>query len=155
MLRRLAALAFALSLLGAACSSNDSGGGATGGDGGATGSGDPILIGFPADLSTDWSYYDVPMEEGAQFAIDQINASGGVLGRQLELKTIDMRNDVAEGAKVTQQLIDEGAATSSGPSATASWPRGPSRVRRASRSRPASAPPRRSSAIWARARTSW
>ena len=50
-----------------------------------------------------------PMEEGAQFAIDQINASGGVLGRQLELKTIDMRNDVAEGAKVTQQLIDEGA----------------------------------------------
>ena len=50
------------------------------------------------------------MEEGAQFAIDQINASGGVLGRQLELKTIDMRNDVAEGAKVTQQLIDEGAA---------------------------------------------
>jgi branched-chain amino acid transport system substrate-binding protein len=49
------------------------------------------------------------MEEGAQFAIDQINASGGVLGRQLELKTIDMRNDVAEGAKVTQQLIDEGA----------------------------------------------
>ncbi len=112
MLRRLAALAFALSLLGAACSTDDSGGGdgATGGDTGATGSGEPIVVGFPADLSTDWSYYDVPMEEGAQFAIDQINASGGVLGRQLELKTIDMRNDVAEGAKVTQQLIDEGAA---------------------------------------------
>lgn len=113
MLRRLAALAFALSLLGAACSSDDGGGGdgATGGgDTGATGSGEPIIVGFPADLSTDWSYYDVPMEEGAQFAIDQINASGGVLGRQLELKTIDMRNDVAEGAKVTQQLIDEGAA---------------------------------------------
>ena len=73
-------------------------------------SGEPIVVGFPADLSTDWSYYDVPMEEGAQFAIDQINANGGILGRQLELKTIDMRNDVAEGAKVTQQLIDEGAA---------------------------------------------
>ena len=110
MLRKLTVLAFALTLLGAACSSDDGDGGATGGDGGATGSGETILIGFPADLSTDWSYYDVPMEEGAQFAIDQINASGGVLGRQLELKTIDMRNDVAEGAKVTQQLIDEGAA---------------------------------------------
>ena len=56
MLRRLAALAFALSLLGAACSSDDGGGGATGddgGDGAATGSGETILIGFPADLSTD------------------------------------------------------------------------------------------------------
>ena len=31
------------------------------------------MIGFPADLSTDWAYYDSPMEEGAQFAVDQIN----------------------------------------------------------------------------------
>src|SRR5581483_9332364 len=30
-------------------------------------------------------------------------------GYQLELKTIDMRNDVAEGSTVTQQLLDEGA----------------------------------------------
>ena len=108
MLRRFAALAFALGLVAMACTSkNDTG---SSGSAGASGSGEPILIGFPADLSTDWSYYDSPMEEGAQFAIDQINASGGLLGRQLQLKTIDMRNDVAQGAKVTQQLIDEGAA---------------------------------------------
>lgn len=109
MLRRFAALAFALSLLGAACSSDSNDGGDSGGSAGASGSSEPIIIGFPADLSTDWSYYDSPMEEGAQFAIDQINADGGLLGRQLELKTIDMRNDVAQGAKVTQQLIDDGA----------------------------------------------
>ncbi len=72
-------------------------------------SGEPIVIGFPADLTTDWAYYDSPMEEGAQFAVDQINEAGGVLGRPLELKTVDMRNDVAEAAKVTQQLIDDGA----------------------------------------------
>ncbi|MGH2596392.1 MAG: ABC transporter substrate-binding protein [Actinomycetota bacterium] len=108
MLRRIAALAFALCLMGVACSSNSSSSG-TSGSPGAGGSGEPIIIGFPADLTTDWSYYDSPMEEGAQFAIDQINASGGLLGRQLELKTIDMRDDVAQGAKVTQQLIDEGA----------------------------------------------
>ncbi len=108
MLRRLAALGFALSLLGVACSSNGTSGDSSGSPG-ASGSGEPIIIGFPADLSTDWSYYDSPMEEGAQFAIDQINADGGLLGRQLELKTIDMRNDVAQGAKVTQQLIDDGA----------------------------------------------
>lgn len=110
MLRRSVALVFALSLVGAACSTSDSGGnddGSNDASGGA--SGDPIVLGFPADLTTDWAYYDSPMDEGAQFAVDQINDAGGVLGRPLELKTVDMRNDVAEAAKVTQQLIDDGA----------------------------------------------
>jgi branched-chain amino acid transport system substrate-binding protein len=111
MFRRSFATVLALVLLGAACSTSDSSSdtsGASGSSGAA--SGEPIVIGFPADLTTDWAYYDSPMEEGAQFAVDQINASGGVLGRPLELKTVDMRNDVAEAAKVTQQLIDDGAA---------------------------------------------
>ena len=108
MLRRTLALAFVLTLVGAACSTSDSTSDAGDGDGAA--SGDPIVIGFPADLSTDWAYYDVPMQEGAQFAVDQINEAGGVLGRPLELQTVDMRNDLAEAAKVTQQLIDDGAA---------------------------------------------
>jgi branched-chain amino acid transport system substrate-binding protein len=111
MLRRSVALVFALALLGAACSTSDSSSDTTGtsGSSGAA-SGDPIVIGFPADLTTDWAYYDSPMQEGAQFAVDQINENGGVLGRPLELSTVDMRNDVAEAAKVTQQLIDDGAA---------------------------------------------
>ena len=111
MLRRSVALVFALALLGAACSTSDSSSDTTGtsGSSGAA-SGDPIVIGFPADLTTDWAYYDSPMQEGAQFAVDQINENGGVLGRPLELNTVDMRNDVAEAAKVTQQLIDDGAA---------------------------------------------
>ena len=108
MLRKSLALLFVLTLVGAACStSDDDGGGGSDDSGGA--SGDPIVIGFPADLTTDWAYYDSPMQEGAQFAVDQINEDGGVLGRPLELQTVDMRNDVAEAAKVTQQLIDDGA----------------------------------------------
>jgi branched-chain amino acid transport system substrate-binding protein len=111
MLRRSVALAFVLLLAAAACSTADEDPGDDGGatDGGGSASGEPIVIGFPADLSTDWAYYDVPMQEGAQFAVDQINEAGGVLGRPLELQTVDMRNDVAEAAKVTQQLIDDGA----------------------------------------------
>jgi branched-chain amino acid transport system substrate-binding protein len=108
MLRRTVVLAFALALVGAACSTSDTTSEGTGG-GGDGPSGDPIVIGFPADLSTDWAYYDVPMQEGAQFAVDQINDAGGVLGRPLELQTVDARNDLAEAAKVTQQLIDDGA----------------------------------------------
>ena len=106
MLRRSVASLFVLALVAAACSTSDDGGG---GGGGGDASGEPIVIGFPADLSTDWAYYDAPMQEGAQFAVDEINDAGGVLGRPLELATVDMRNDVAEAAKVTQQLIDDGA----------------------------------------------
>jgi branched-chain amino acid transport system substrate-binding protein len=108
MLRKSLALLFVLTLVGAACSTSDDDGGGGTDDSGAA-SGDPIVIGFPADLTTDWAYNDSPMQEGAQFAVDQINENGGVLGRPLELQTVDMRNDVAEAAKVTQQLIDDGA----------------------------------------------
>jgi branched-chain amino acid transport system substrate-binding protein len=73
------------------------------------GSTEPIIIGFPADLSSTYAYYDQPMLEGAQFAIDEINDGDGVLGRQLELRAIDIRNDPAEASRVTQRLIDEGA----------------------------------------------
>src|SRR5688572_29487790 len=100
MLRRSVALAFVLCLVGAACTTSDDSGEGNGGGGAA--SREPIIIGFPADLSTDWAYYDVPMDEGAQFAVDRINADGGLLGRPVELHTVDMRNDVAEAAKVTQ-----------------------------------------------------
>jgi len=104
MFRRSVAYALVLCLVAVACNTSDDGG-----DGDGAASGDPIVIGFPADLSTDWAYYDVPMQEGAQYAVDEINEAGGVLGRPLELATVDMRNDVAEAAKVTQQLIDDGA----------------------------------------------
>src|SRR5215212_1911380 len=110
MVRRSVALVFILGLIAGACSTSDNSSTTGGASGGGSASGEPILIGFPADLSTDWAYYDSPMQEGAQFAVDQINDAGGVLGRPLQLKTVDMRNDVAEGAKVTQQLIDDGAA---------------------------------------------
>ena len=111
MLRRSFALVFTVCLFAAACSTSDEGNDGDGaGDASGAATGDPIVIGFPADLTTDWAYYDSPMQEGAQFAVDQINDEGGVLGRPLELQTVDMRNDVAEAAKVTQQLIDDGAA---------------------------------------------
>ena len=94
------------------------------------------------------------MEEGAQFAVDQINEAGGVLGRPLELKTVDMRNDVAEAAKVTQQLIDDGAAYLIGTVGDGILAEGRSRAAPACRSPPGSARRRRSSATWASARTS-
>lgn len=109
--RRLTvALAVALPLALAACGSSSSSSPDASGSGSGTPTGDPIVIGYAADLSSTYAYYDVPMKEGATMAVDEINAAGGVLGRPLELNVVDQRNDPAESSKITQQMIDDGAA---------------------------------------------
>lgn len=69
---------------------------------------DPIRIGQVADFSGDYSFYDVPVRDGALYAIDEINAAGGVLGRPLELVAVDGRNDQAETTRATEELLDSG-----------------------------------------------
>ncbi len=154
MIRRSVALSFTLAALAVACSTTSSS--TSGGGGSVSGSptGTPIVIGFPADLTTDWAYYDKPMEQGAQFAVDKINAAGGLLGRPVQLKTVDMRDDVAEGAKVTQQLIDDGAVYLIGTVGDGILAEGQVACAAGSRSPQASAPRRPWSGAWATARTS-
>jgi branched-chain amino acid transport system substrate-binding protein len=43
---------------------------------------------------------------GAKFAVEQINAKGGVLGRPLELLVEDSANDVGTGVQKTRKLIE-------------------------------------------------
>lgn len=95
-----------LAVVASACSADGSSNGSSG-DG--SGSGGTFQIGFPGDFSSTYAFYDEPIKEGAQFAVDQINAAGGIDGTMLELKAVDQRNDVAETSKLTQQLIDGGA----------------------------------------------
>jgi branched-chain amino acid transport system substrate-binding protein len=68
----------------------------------------PIKIGFAGDFSDVFSFYDLPMRDGAQLAIDEINAAGGVLNRKLELISKDGKNDQALTVQLTQELVDEG-----------------------------------------------
>jgi branched-chain amino acid transport system substrate-binding protein len=99
--RAILALAATLMLVAAACGDD---GADEGGNGGADG--EPIRIGYVADFSEVYSYYDVPIRDGAQFAIDEINAEGGVLGRPLELIARDNKNDVATGTRSMQEIVD-------------------------------------------------
>jgi branched-chain amino acid transport system substrate-binding protein len=46
---------------------------------------DNIKIGFPMPLSGPAAVYGVPVTKGAELAVADINAKGGVLGRKLEL----------------------------------------------------------------------
>jgi branched-chain amino acid transport system substrate-binding protein len=105
MLRRVAIFA-AIALLAAGCGDDDdSGGGADSGGGG--GNGGTITLGYVGDFSDIYSFYDIPIREGAEFAIDEINADGGVLGRQLELVSRDGKNDQQQSVRFAEELISD------------------------------------------------
>ncbi len=69
---------------------------------------DTIKIGHPGDFSGVYSFYDVPVRDGARFAIQEINRAGGVLGRPMELIARDCRNDQGLGVRLTEELIRMG-----------------------------------------------
>jgi len=69
---------------------------------------EPIKVGFVSDFSGFWAANEVPMRDGAQYAVDEINAAGGVLGRPLELIARDGKDDNALTVRLVQELIDEG-----------------------------------------------
>jgi len=64
-----------------------------------------ILIGMPVNLTGDLSSLDGPMVSGAKLKAQQINATGGVLGKMLELVIVDTRTDRATVAAEGKQLI--------------------------------------------------
>lgn len=85
--------------------------------GGPAGEGDDdvIVIGVAAGLTGDAAVGDVPMLAGAQFAVEEINAAGGVGGYMLAIASKDMKSDSTLGGTVAQELIDGGADVLIGP----------------------------------------
>jgi branched-chain amino acid transport system substrate-binding protein len=84
---------------------------ACGGDddssGGGGGSDDPIVIGLQADLSGAAQFAGEGARYGTQLAISQINANGGIHGRQLELIEEDSRTTPDGGALAAKALVQE------------------------------------------------
>jgi branched-chain amino acid transport system substrate-binding protein len=64
-----------------------------------------IKIGFPMPLSGPASVYGVPVTKGAEMAVKEINASGGVLGRKLELLSRDSKASADEAVRLARELI--------------------------------------------------
>src|ERR1700728_3958153 len=66
----------------------------------------PIRIGMVDPLT---GVYAAPAGNevmGAKLAVEQINAKGGILGRQIELLVEDSANDVGTGVQKARKLID-------------------------------------------------
>ena len=70
---------------------------------------DPIIIGGVFNATGWMAAYDQPPQAGAQLAVSEINAAGGVLGRPLELIVLDGETDPATVFNAALQLINEGA----------------------------------------------
>lgn len=70
---------------------------------------DPIIIGAAINKTGWMSAYDMPPFEGAQLAVEKINAAGGVNGRQLQLIDLDGKTDPPTLGNVARELIEKGA----------------------------------------------
>jgi branched-chain amino acid transport system substrate-binding protein len=66
---------------------------------------DTIKIGFPIPLSGPTAVYGEPILKGAQMAVDEINAKGGVLGKKLELLSRDSKANADEAVRLARELI--------------------------------------------------
>ena len=66
---------------------------------------DTIKIGFPIPLSSVGAVYGKPILAGAQMAVAEINANGGVLGKKLEILARDSKANADEAVRVSRELI--------------------------------------------------
>ena len=68
---------------------------------------EPIRVGSLLDETGPLNIYGTPMADATRLAIADINASGGVLGRQLELVALDSKSDQNEYIAGADQLVAE------------------------------------------------
>jgi len=77
--------------------------------------GDPLIIGYAADLSEVGAFADKPGSDAAAHYVDLINCSGGVDGTPVELVVEDVQGDPEIAKRATTDLIDAGAHVILGP----------------------------------------
>jgi len=69
----------------------------------------PIVIGVASGQTGLLSPWDVGGRRGAEIAVEDINAAGGVLGRPLELVVSDTKSDPSLGPTAAAEVLAEGA----------------------------------------------
>ena len=98
------ALAMMLSLV--ACGTNNGGtNNSSTGDEGSAASGETVKIGLVTAVTGSNSLVGEEAQEGAQLAIEEINAAGGVNGQQLELVVADEVDNLEMSVLATQELL--------------------------------------------------
>ena len=70
---------------------------------------DEIIVGFAAATSGWMMPFSWPPAIAAKLKIEELNAAGGLLGKQIRIVEADAKSDRAEGAKAGMSVIGEGA----------------------------------------------
>lgn len=65
----------------------------------------PIRIGFPIVMSGSGAQFGIPVLKGAQMYAEEVNKSGGVLGRQIEIISRDTKLRPDEAVRVSRELL--------------------------------------------------
>ena len=68
-----------------------------------------IVVGFAVSTSGWQAAYTGPATLAAQIRLEEINAAGGLLGKQLTIAQADSRSEREEGVKAGQIVVDDGA----------------------------------------------
>jgi branched-chain amino acid transport system substrate-binding protein len=107
---RSIALAALIALAGAGCKKD---GATPEGEGktqeqGTAASGEPIVIAAVGPITGQYATFGQQMVEGARQAIADINAAGGVLGRQVTLEIGDDACDPKQAVAVANQMVQKG-----------------------------------------------
>jgi len=69
---------------------------------------EPIKIGMLTSLTATFTPWGVQVKDGMRLAVAEINAAGGVDGRQLELVEVDDESDPEKGVAGIERLIEDG-----------------------------------------------
>ena len=99
----LMACMMALSLVACGNKTNDNGGSGDSADGAGT---ETIKLGVVGPLTGGYANYGLSVQHGAQLAVDEINAAGGVNGKQLELSAQDSQGDPESAVAAYGKLMD-------------------------------------------------
>ena len=73
----------------------------------ASADGDTIRIGGLAPLTGDVAVYGVAAQRGVDLYIEQLNANGGLLGKQVEMVWYDEKGDAAEAVNAYNRLVGD------------------------------------------------
>ena len=75
---------------------------------GSAASGDTIKVGVLGPMTGDVSVYGLAVINGATLYLDQVNANGGVNGKQLEIITMDEQGDATQAVTCFTKMCDQG-----------------------------------------------
>ena len=76
--------------------------------GSAAASGSTIKVGVMGPLTGDASVYGQAVVNGASLYMKQVNADGGVNGKQLEIITMDEQGDATQAVTCFTKMVDQG-----------------------------------------------